>query len=215
MVPLVKRRLTGQIAGMVGAYGNVGAVLFLTAYSFVDASTFFVIIGLTAIVAVILIGLIMNEPSGQKEAPGALVVTVGQCTRAGRKPQNEDSLGVLVPEGDLLHTKGLAAVICDGMSGCEAGKEASTLAVQSFLDDYFSTPDSWTVKTSVTKVLTALNSWLYSQGQRQYETAKGMVTTFSAMVPTIAVSWSIPVRCCYLPPMECMISSPIGAWPSW
>ncbi len=117
-----------------------------------------------------------------EKAPATLAVTVGQCSRAGRKEQNEDSLGVRVPEGDLLHTKGLAAVICDGMSGCEAGKEASALAVQSFLDDYFTTPDSWTVKTSVTKVLTALNSWLYSQGQRQYESAKGMVTTFSAAV---------------------------------
>ena len=29
-VPLIKRRLTGQIAGMTGAYGNVGAVVYLT-----------------------------------------------------------------------------------------------------------------------------------------------------------------------------------------
>ena len=29
MVPLVQRRMTGQIAGMVGAFGNVGAVIFL------------------------------------------------------------------------------------------------------------------------------------------------------------------------------------------
>ncbi|RMG57228.1 MAG: NarK family nitrate/nitrite MFS transporter [Gammaproteobacteria bacterium] len=65
MVPLVKRRLTGQIAGMVGAYGNVGAVLFLTAYSFVDASTFFMIIGATAFVTIAFIGLLMDEPSGQ------------------------------------------------------------------------------------------------------------------------------------------------------
>ncbi len=65
MVPLVKRRLTGQIAGMVGAYGNVGAVLFLTAYSFVDASTFFLIIGATAVAAIVLIALLMEEPSGQ------------------------------------------------------------------------------------------------------------------------------------------------------
>ncbi len=40
MVPLIKRRMTGQIAGMVGAYGNVGAVTFLTCYSFVETSQF-------------------------------------------------------------------------------------------------------------------------------------------------------------------------------
>ena len=30
LVPLVKPRITGQIAGNVGAYGNVGAVAYLT-----------------------------------------------------------------------------------------------------------------------------------------------------------------------------------------
>lgn len=44
MVPLIQRRMTGQIAGMVGAYGNVGAVIFLTILSFVDYSTFFLVI---------------------------------------------------------------------------------------------------------------------------------------------------------------------------
>ncbi len=33
VVPLVKKRVTGQVAGMVGAYGNVGAVSFLTLFS--------------------------------------------------------------------------------------------------------------------------------------------------------------------------------------
>ncbi|NOQ79310.1 MAG: NarK family nitrate/nitrite MFS transporter, partial [Gammaproteobacteria bacterium] len=44
MVPLIKRRMTGQIAGMVGAYGNVGAVLFLTVLSFVSPQVFFLTI---------------------------------------------------------------------------------------------------------------------------------------------------------------------------
>ena len=34
VVPLVQRRMTGQIAGMVGAYGNVGSVIFLTLLTF-------------------------------------------------------------------------------------------------------------------------------------------------------------------------------------
>ena len=48
VVPLVQRRMTGQIAGMAGAYGNVGAVIFLTVLSFVDASTFFMVIAACA-----------------------------------------------------------------------------------------------------------------------------------------------------------------------
>lgn len=63
IVPLVKRRMTGQIAGITGAFGNVGAVTYLTAYTFVDASTFFMIIGASAI-AVVGITCFLNEPSG-------------------------------------------------------------------------------------------------------------------------------------------------------
>ncbi len=64
IVPLVKRRMTGQIAGMAGAYGNVGAVTFLTAYSFMDASQFFLVIAGAAVVALIAVQF-MDEPSGQ------------------------------------------------------------------------------------------------------------------------------------------------------
>ena len=63
MVPLVKRRMTGQIAGMVGAFGNVGGVTFLTVYSFVDASTFFMVIGASAVLCLIMVQFI-EEPEG-------------------------------------------------------------------------------------------------------------------------------------------------------
>ena len=64
VVPLIKRRMTGQIAGMAGAYGNVGAVTYLTVLSFVDYSTFFLVIGASAVV-VFFIAMRMDEPKGQ------------------------------------------------------------------------------------------------------------------------------------------------------
>jgi NNP family nitrate/nitrite transporter-like MFS transporter len=63
MVPLIKRRMTGQIAGMVGAYGNVGAVLFLTVLSFVSPSVFFMVIAGGAIFVLIAVQFI-EEPKG-------------------------------------------------------------------------------------------------------------------------------------------------------
>ncbi|GAA5217725.1 NarK family nitrate/nitrite MFS transporter [Corallincola platygyrae] len=63
-VPLIKRRLTGQIAGMTGAYGNVGAVTYLTVLSFVSYQTFFLVIAGTAVVGFITL-LFMEEPKGQ------------------------------------------------------------------------------------------------------------------------------------------------------
>lgn len=63
MVPLIQRRMTGQIAGMAGAYGNVGAVTFLTVYSFVDASTFFNVIAASSILGFIA-SYFLAEPKG-------------------------------------------------------------------------------------------------------------------------------------------------------
>ena len=63
VVPLIKRRLTGQIAGMTGAYGNVGAVVYLTVYSLVDTPTFFTVIACTAVIGFIAL-FFMKEPSG-------------------------------------------------------------------------------------------------------------------------------------------------------
>lgn len=63
-VPLIKRRMTGQIAGMTGAYGNVGAVVYLTVLSVVEYRTFFFIIAGTAVLGFITL-LFMKEPSGQ------------------------------------------------------------------------------------------------------------------------------------------------------
>ncbi|WP_394205041.1 NarK family nitrate/nitrite MFS transporter [Shewanella waksmanii] len=63
-VPLIKRRMTGQIAGMTGAYGNVGAVCYLTVLSFVDYSTFFYVISATAVLGFLIL-LFMEEPKGQ------------------------------------------------------------------------------------------------------------------------------------------------------
>ncbi|MBT6478106.1 MAG: MFS transporter, partial [Gammaproteobacteria bacterium] len=64
MVPLVKRRLTGQVAGMAGAYGNVGGVTFLTVLSFVEPALFFITIAVAAFVVMILVALFLEEPEG-------------------------------------------------------------------------------------------------------------------------------------------------------
>ena len=51
VVPLIRRSLTGQIAGIVGAYGNIGAVIFLTVFSFVSTQAFFLTIAASILVA--------------------------------------------------------------------------------------------------------------------------------------------------------------------
>lgn len=113
---------------------------------------------------------------------GQLTLSLGQASVAGLKEENEDSIGIRVPEGNALTTKGAVAVIADGVSAAEAGKEASDTCVTNFLSDYFSTPDTWTVKKSAHQVLIALNRWLYGQGQRFISAEKGYVSTLSIVV---------------------------------
>lgn len=113
---------------------------------------------------------------------GELRVRYGQATSAGVKPQNEDCLGIQIPDDDLLATKGLVVVVADGVSAAEAGKEASELCVKNFINDYFSTPETWEVKTAAHRVLVSLNRWLFSKGQSLADERRGYVAAMSALV---------------------------------
>ncbi len=111
-----------------------------------------------------------------------LSISAGQYSDKGLKEVNEDSCGIRIPEEPLLTTKGIAVVIADGVSSSAGGREASEACVQGLLGDYYSTPESWVVKTSGQRVLGALNRWLHGQGQQKYGSAHGMITTLSAVI---------------------------------
>ncbi|MCJ8337520.1 MAG: NarK family nitrate/nitrite MFS transporter [Pseudomonadales bacterium] len=66
-VPLIKRRLTGQIAGMTGAYGNVGAVFYLTVLSFVSYNVFFLVIAVSAFVGLLMLFLLQEPKTAMAE----------------------------------------------------------------------------------------------------------------------------------------------------
>ena len=86
------------------------------------------------------------------------------------------------PNEPQLTNKGITAAVADGVSSCINGREAAESCINSFLSDYYSTPDSWTTKTSAHKILTAINSWLYHRGQQSDESGRGLITTFSALI---------------------------------
>ncbi|KAA1174283.1 bifunctional protein-serine/threonine kinase/phosphatase [Marinobacter salinexigens] len=111
-----------------------------------------------------------------------LQLRLGQHSIAGRKPENQDSLGACYPEGEALAMKGVCAVIADGVSASLAGREAAETCVKGFLHDYYSTPDSWSVETAASRVLGALNRWLHGRGHASHGDTRAMVTTFSGVV---------------------------------
>ena len=109
-------------------------------------------------------------------------VQAGYSSSQGVKSSNDDCVGVRIPEEPLLTTKGVVVVVADGVSVAEKGKDAAEICVQGFLNDYYDTPDAWTVATASQRVLTALNRWLFTLGQGFSNPNKGFVTTLSILV---------------------------------
>jgi MFS transporter, NNP family, nitrate/nitrite transporter len=64
IVPLIKKEITGQISGNVGAYGNFGGVIYLTVFSLTDASTLFATMGVAAMICASLCAFFLKEPKG-------------------------------------------------------------------------------------------------------------------------------------------------------
>lgn len=64
MIPTIKRDMTGRIAGMAGAYGNVGAVFYLFLYTMMDEKTFLYILSAGAFISLVYTAIALKEPEG-------------------------------------------------------------------------------------------------------------------------------------------------------
>ncbi len=115
-----------------------------------------------------------------------LTASIGQYSFKGLKASNQDSHGVIVPNDPQLSTKGIAVAIADGISSSDVSHIASQISIKGFLEDYYCTSDTWSVKTSAQRVVQANNSWLFAQNHRDNQFRlnkdKGYVCTFSALV---------------------------------
>ena len=114
-----------------------------------------------------------------------LAISLGQHSDKGRKETNQDFHGAYIPGEPQLTAKGIAVALADGVSSSNVSQIASEAAVKGFLEDYYCTSPAWSVKHSAQRVLTAINSWLYSQtrqSQYRYDQDRGYVCTLSALV---------------------------------
>jgi len=114
-----------------------------------------------------------------------LKISISQYSHKGRKEVNQDFHDIRIPKEPQLSHKGIAIAIADGISSSDVSQIASKVSVTSFLSDYFSTPETWSVKKSAQRVLASTNSWLFSQskqGQYYYDKDRGYVCTFSGMI---------------------------------
>lgn len=114
-----------------------------------------------------------------------LSVSVGQHSSAGRKAINQDRHGFCVPDGAERSNKGICIALADGIGSSEVSQEASAASINGFIEDYYATPESWSVITSGQRVLQSINAWLYSRSRHsefRYDPDKGYVCTFSGMI---------------------------------
>ena len=121
-----------------------------------------------------------------------LQVVIGQYSDKGRKEINQDFHAALVPQEPQLGSKGVVIALADGISSSKVSQHASQTAVTGFLEDYYCTSEAWSVKLSAQRVLSATNSWLFSQtrqSQYRYDKDKGYVCTFSALILKAATAY--------------------------
>ena len=111
----------------------------------------------------------------------SLQVSIGESSLTGPRPRNEDFLGFVTPEEQVLDTKGVLLALADGVGGSAAGGEAAEYTVRSLLSDYYATSDTWAISKSLETVLLALNRWLQSHAAARREMA-GMATTLTGLV---------------------------------
>ncbi len=117
----------------------------------------------------------------QPEAKTGLRLDMGGHSLRGVKLRNDDAFAAHIPTSkQARQMKGGVACIADGISVSDRSHLASQLSVTQFIDDYFSTPDSWSVEEAASRVLRALNDWLCSQSRHNQTSA--MVTTFSSVI---------------------------------
>jgi serine/threonine protein phosphatase PrpC len=114
-----------------------------------------------------------------------LTVSIGSATHPGVKSINQDFIGSVTPKEPLLSSKGIVLAMADGISSSQVSQEASKAAVESFLEDYYCTSESWSVETSAQKSIKSINALLCSQTRNspyRFEKDKGYICTFSALV---------------------------------
>ena len=110
-----------------------------------------------------------------------LNVIVSQYTATGLREANEDFAGAVIPSAHELYKKGVLAVIADGVSGANGGREAAEYCCRNVLTDYFSTPEAWEISQALERIYRSLNKWVLDRGRSNHDLA-GMATTLTSLV---------------------------------
>ncbi len=105
----------------------------------------------------------------------------GFASKTGPRKENEDFAGALYGAELPEPRHEVVAAIADGIGGAKGGRIAAETAVRGFLDGFCDLPQTMEVQRAGSRIVSALNGWINTQG-RQDPALAGMGCTFTAVV---------------------------------
>jgi protein phosphatase len=105
----------------------------------------------------------------QRLQAGGLKLSVGAFSTAGAKAENEDSYVVKSPTAKEGLTKGVIALVADGVSHSSQPAKASLFCTTQFEQNYLSSPSSWSTQNAIAQILNKINNGLFIGAERADE----------------------------------------------
>ncbi|VAW99865.1 Serine/threonine protein kinase [hydrothermal vent metagenome] len=103
------------------------------------------------------------------------------ASKTGKRASNQDYVAIFEGNAGQRNRQGIVHAIADGMGGALGGRQAAESTVRSFIDAYYSLPDTLSIERAAGQALVAINRWIHSQ-RRNDRQLENMATTFSALI---------------------------------
>ena len=111
--------------------------------------------------------------------PRMLRINADFCSKAGRRSENQDYVGLSADAQDPKF--GQVAAVADGVSFGNGGRVAAELVVRGFIEAWYGLNPAAGVARNAARTLAALNAWLHTASTTD-EKLRHASTTFTALV---------------------------------
>ena len=107
-------------------------------------------------------------------------MATGHASETGKRPDNQDFVGVYAATELERVRHGMIAALADGVGGAKAGRMAAELAVRALIEGLYDQPDTIGTAMAATRVMGPFNRWLTAMGRT--DSMAHAATTFTGLV---------------------------------